>query len=220
MAFSLNDFVIQQPRILPVIIAVDKSGSMSANGKIEALNIALKNFINSMKNEDDERAVIHTAIYSFGRDVSCDVELQDVTKVEAPTYQAAGKTPLGETLKKIKLLIEDKNLIPSRSYRPTVVVISDGKPTDDYIHSMEEFINEGRSSKAFRIAMSIGDDANKKILSKFVSESHFLVDGEDASDITKFFQFVTMTVTQRIRSQNPDKPITAGILDSNDLMEL
>ena len=101
MALSLNDFVIQKPRILPVIIAVDKSGSMSANGKIEALNIALNNFINSMKNEDAERAVIHAAIYSFGRDVSCDVELQDVANVKTPVYQAAGRTPLGETLKKM-----------------------------------------------------------------------------------------------------------------------
>ena len=49
---SLNDFVMQKPRPLPVIVAVDRSGSMSANGKIDALNIALKDFINSIKGED------------------------------------------------------------------------------------------------------------------------------------------------------------------------
>ena len=31
---SLNDFIIQKARPLPVIVAVDRSGSMSKNGKI------------------------------------------------------------------------------------------------------------------------------------------------------------------------------------------
>jgi Mg-chelatase subunit ChlD len=46
---SLNDFLIQKPRPLPVIIAIDRSGSMSENGKIDALNIALKDFVDSNK---------------------------------------------------------------------------------------------------------------------------------------------------------------------------
>jgi Mg-chelatase subunit ChlD len=42
---SLNDFLIQKPRPLPVIVAVDRSGSMCSSGKVDALNIALKDFI-------------------------------------------------------------------------------------------------------------------------------------------------------------------------------
>ena len=69
---------------------------------------------------------------------------------------------------------------------------------------MSELINDGRSSKAFRIAMAIGDDADKDMLSKFVSSPEYLVYGENARDIRKFFRFVTMSVTQRIKSQTPD----------------
>ena len=54
----LNDFLIQQPRPLPVIIAIDRSGSMGENGKIEALNIALKNLIDSLKEEDSNKAEV------------------------------------------------------------------------------------------------------------------------------------------------------------------
>ena len=60
---SLNDFLIQKPRPLPVIVAVDRSGSMGTNGKIDALNIALKDFINSIKDEDSNKAEIHISLF-------------------------------------------------------------------------------------------------------------------------------------------------------------
>jgi len=83
-------------------------------------------------------------------------------------------------------------------------LLTDGLPTDEWQKPMTELINEGRSSKAFRIAMAIGDDADKNMLSKFVSTPDYLVTGENARDIRKFFRFVTMSVTQRMKSQTPD----------------
>lgn len=45
---TLNDLLIQKPRPLPVIGAIDRSGSMGSNGKIDALNIAFKDFTDSL----------------------------------------------------------------------------------------------------------------------------------------------------------------------------
>jgi len=204
---SLNDFLIQKPRPLPVIVAVDRSGSMGTNGKIDALNIALKDFINSIKDEDSNKAEIHVSLFSFGGEsATCDIPLTPIIKVDTPTYQAHGKTPMGGAFEMLKALIEDKVQIPSRSYKPTIVILTDGIPTDDFMNPMESLINEGRSSKAFRIAMAIGDDADINMLSKFVSSPEYLVFGESARDIRKFFRFVTMSVTQRMKSQTPDMP--------------
>jgi uncharacterized protein YegL len=86
----------------------------------------------------------------------------------------------------------------------TIVLLTDGIPTDDFLSPMNELINDGRSSKAFRIAMAIGDDADHNMLSKFVSSPEYLVLGDSARDIRKFFRFVTMSVTQRMKSQTPD----------------
>ena len=61
MPVSLNDFIIQKARQLPVIVAVDRSGSMSKDGKIEALNLAIKNFINSLKEEKSEKIDIQVS---------------------------------------------------------------------------------------------------------------------------------------------------------------
>ena len=206
MPVSLNDFIIQKARQLPVIVAVDRSGSMSKDGKIEALNLAIKNFINSLKEEKSDKIDIQVALYSFGGkdEVTCECELGPVASVECKEYSAYGRTPLGSTLNTIKQLIEDRAKIPSRSYAPTVVIITDGESTDDTTKALTTFIREGRSSKAFRIAMAIGDDADINFLKSFVSEPEYLVTGESAADNKKFFKFVTMSVSQRAHSLTPD----------------
>jgi uncharacterized protein YegL len=215
---SLNDFLIQKPRPLPVIVAIDKSGSMGENGKIEALNIALKEFINSIKSEDSNKAEIQISLFSFGGDkASCDLPLKPINEIDVPTYSAAGRTPMGGAFTLLKELIEDKTLIPSRSYKPTIVLLTDGIPTDAWENPMMELINDGRSSKAFRIAMAIGDDADKNMLSKFVSLPEYLVSGENARDIRKFFRFVTMSVTQRMKSQTPDMQQAPKMPDDDTL---
>jgi uncharacterized protein YegL len=202
---SLNDFLIQKARPLPVIVAVDRSGSMSTDGKIDALNIALKDFIDSVKDEDSAKAEIQIALFSFGAGgATCDLQLTPIDNATPKTYTTNGNTPMGQAFKMMKDLIEDRDIIPSRSYKPTIVLLTDGQPNDEWTSPMYELINDGRSAKAFRIAMAIGDDADKDMLSKFVSSPEYLITGESARDIRKFFRFVTMSVTQRMKSQSPD----------------
>ena len=207
---SLNDFVMQKPRPLPGIVAVDKSGSMSADGKIDALNLALRDFINSVKDEDTA-VDIKIALFSFGgSNASCDLPLTSVSEIDADkyTFTAYGRTPMGQAFAMIKEMIEDRDIVSSRSYKPTIVLLTDGIPTDEWKTPLQNLISEGRSSKAFRIAMGIGDDADKDMLSLFVSSPDLLVSGDSARDIKKFFRFVTMSVTSRMKSQTPDTPPT------------
>ena len=67
--------------------------------------------------------------------------------------------------------------------------------------------------------MAIGDDADKDMLLKFVSDPDYLISGENATDIKNFFNFVTMSVSQRVRSQTPDKvkfSVQSSINDDDD----
>lgn len=205
---SLDNFVTQKPRPLPVIVAVDRSGSMEKDGKIDALNLALKNFISSLQGEGNSKVEIQVALFSFGRDTAtCDIPLTPVAGIaDVPVYEPYGKTPMGMAFNQMKAMIEDREIIPSRAYKPTIVLLTDGIPTDSYQAPMESLINEGRSSKAFRMAMAIGDDADRDMLASFVSEPEYLVSGDKARDIVKFFKYVTMSVTARTKSQSPDKP--------------
>ena len=59
---ALNDFVVNTPRPLPVILLCDTSGSMSVDGKIEALNEAVRQMINTFAQESRIRAEIQVGL--------------------------------------------------------------------------------------------------------------------------------------------------------------
>jgi len=60
--------------------------------------------------------------------------------------------------------------------------------------------------------MGIGSDADKKILARFISKTPFLAkdvpnrvfDAREAKDIHQFFQMVTMSLTMRAKTSNPN----------------
>lgn len=218
---TLGNFTTQKPRQLPVIVAVDRSGSMYADGKIDALNTALRNFVDSVKKETSSRAEINLALYSFGgTTASLDLPLTPISAVgDVPVYEASGMTPMGEAFEMIKTLIEDRDAITSRAYKPTIVLITDGYPNDDWKSKMDVLINDGRSSKAFRMAMAIGDDADTDMLRSFVSTPEYLVRGENARDIKKFFRYVTMSVTSRMKSQTPDQVQVLDYPSDDEVLE-
>jgi uncharacterized protein YegL len=82
-------------------------------------------------------------------------------------FQLSGMTPLGTALQMAKAMIEDKDVVPSRAYRPTVVLVSDGGPNDAWEKPLNAFISDGRSAKCDRMAMAIGADADEAVLGKF-----------------------------------------------------
>jgi uncharacterized protein YegL len=122
---------------------------------------------------------------------------------------ATGGTPMGGAVLLAKELSEDKNRTPSRAYRPLVVLVSDGAPTDDWQSPLKDFVASGRSSKCDRMAMGIGEDAfrepAKSMLETFVQGTkNEVFHAEQASEIDQFFKFVTMSTVARSRSVDPN----------------
>ena len=66
MMSKLKDFSIATARMMPVIILADVSGSMTAYGKLAALNRAMAEMIAICVSEQDARAPIHVAVITFG----------------------------------------------------------------------------------------------------------------------------------------------------------
>src|SRR4051812_45128833 len=62
----LKKFVSSSARPLPVIVLADVSGSMREDGKIDALNVALKDMITAFAEEDVGRVEIQVAMITFG----------------------------------------------------------------------------------------------------------------------------------------------------------
>lgn len=206
MAFDPSKYTVAKARPLPVILMLDRSSSMGGE-KIVTLNKAVNEMIESFKTAGQGEVEIDIAVISFGDGgATYDIPLQSVKSIETVFgLSADGNTPMGAALRMAKDLIEDKSVIPSKGYRPAVVLVSDGAPNDDWEGPMREFISNGRSSKCERFAMAIGTTEADAVLNQFLSGTENKVFRADqAAQIRDFFKFVTMSVSVRSQSQNPN----------------
>ena len=204
MAFDPSKYTVAKARPLPVLLLLDTSGSMGGE-KISTLENAVNEMVSSFKSEAAKEIGIQVGIITFGASVDYQLPLQDVASINEIRCGACGPTPMGTALRMAKDIIEDKDIIPSNGYRPTVVLVSDGQPNDEWQAAMDTFIKEGRSSKCERMAMAIGSDADISVLQKFVSGENQVFQAADASKIKDFFRFVTMSVSVRSKSADPNK---------------
>ncbi|GHT94642.1 hypothetical protein AGMMS49545_16270 [Betaproteobacteria bacterium] len=203
---SLKKFAVATPRPLPVIVLADTSGSMAPDGKIEALNAALREMIATFSKESRLRAEIQVGLITFGGKAQIHLPLVEANNITGfDVLKAEGGTPMGAAFDLVRQLLEDKDRIPSRAYRPVLILISDGQPTDDWEVPFKFLREFERAQKATRFAMAIGSDADEAMLKDFANDVEApLFKAHNARDISRFFRAVTMSVTTRTASQNPD----------------
>ena len=203
---KFREFSVSNARPLPVIVLADVSGSMSVNGKIEALNQSMGDMLATFGDEDDLRAEIHAAVITFGGSAQVHTPLAPASEINWEEMTASGRTPMGRAMELAAEMISDREAIPSRAYRPTVILVSDGQPNDQWENGLTQLCEKGRPSKADRMALAIGDDADETMLRNFLGDPEKpIYRADDAHRIKKFFDFVTMTVTARSRSANPNQ---------------
>lgn len=203
-----RDFTVASARPLPVIVLADCSGSMTADGKLAALNQSLAEMIQSFSDLDAANAEVHLCLICFGAQTATVVPLQPASQVQFDPLSASGTTPMGAALNFAADLLENREAIPSRAYRPTVILVSDGQPTDDWKGPLGRFGTGTRAGKADRLALAIGADADVSMLKEFLSDpEHQLFQAVDASQIRSFFRFATMSVTHRSKSANPSEVV-------------
>jgi uncharacterized protein YegL len=218
---NLNNLIIQKARPIPVILLADTSGSMASDNRIGILNNAIREMVDSLKDENTLRAEIYFSVITFGGAVKSHLGFTKANEINWKDLTSGGNTPMGEVFSRTKIFLEDKNLIPSRSYAPTLVLLSDGLPTDKWSEALKELLSSPRASKAFRIAMSIGaGQEGKTVLKQFLGDSELDVfEAVQARDIKKFFRFVTMSVSQRAKSVNPNQAISLTFDDSDENLD-
>ena len=211
--FDPSKFTAPKAKPLPVILLLDVSGSMSGE-KIRNLNDAVRDMLNTFSDTENSETEIHVAIITFGAQVKLHQPLASASAVHWQDLSADGMTPLGTALQMAKAMIEDKDVVPSRAYRPTVVLVSDGGPNDTWEKPLNVFISDGRSAKCDRLAMAIGADADVAVLGKFIEGTpNQLFYAENAKQLRDFFKFVTMSVTIRTKSQTPNNVPEAISID-------
>ena len=216
---GLKDVVIKEARPLPVLLLVDNSGSM-ANEKINTVNVALKEMIAEFSAIKNAKGKISIGILTFGNTVELVQPIDKIENVVVPEFKAAGKTLMGQAINQAIDILEDKNQVPERAYTPTIILLSDGLPSDcpgkmnpqDYDFSEWEPLQRLHTSERLKncpkLALGIGEGTNYRMLNAFINNPEVpVIKANDLATITKFFQWVTYSISKRSVSSNPNEPV-------------
>ena len=204
----LDDVVSVPRRTMTLFFVIDTSGSMAGN-KIGAVNDAVENVLPmldeiSASNPDAE---IKVAALEFSSGcnwlydepkLASEFVWQDVT--------ASGLTSLGAACQELNTKLSRNGFMqtPSGSFAPAIILLSDGGPTDDF-YGLSKLKANNWFKNAIKIAIAIGDDADKDVLTQFTgtNEAVFTVHNIDA--LKQIIRVVAVT-----SSQIGSKSSTAG----------
>lgn len=216
---GLKDVVIKEARPLPVLLLVDNSGSM-ANEKINTVNVALKEMLAEFSSIKNAKGKISIGIITFGNSVELVQKIDKIENVVVPEFKASGKTWMGQAIDMAVDMLENKNQVPERAYTPTIILLSDGLPSDcpgrlnpqNYDFSQWEPLQRLHASerlkKCPKLALGIGEGTNYKMLNAFINNPDIpVIKANDLATITKFFQWVTYSISKRSVSSNPNESV-------------
>lgn len=159
-------------RPLHFFVVADCSGSMAADGKMQALNIALRETLPHLVDvaNQNPHADLLVRVLSFSTGARWHIaEPTPVHEVVWSDLSAGGYTDLGVAL---DLLAEQMRVPPmqERALPPAIVLISDGMPTDDYFPALGRLLDEPWGNRSVRMAVGIGRDADHGVLQRFIGD--------------------------------------------------
>lgn len=184
---------------LHFIWMLDRSGSMSEDGKIQILNHAMHESIPILREADqDPKVDVFVQAITFS-DVA-EWHVPEPTPVRDFTWvdiQPRGLTAMGEALGKVADQLDELRRRVKRMYRPVLALVSDGAPTDDFDKGLAKLMATQMGKKAIRLALAVGDRANRDVLAQFVGNSEFgVLEASRPEEIENYIRLMTYTGTQ------------------------
>ena len=194
----------------------DCSGSMGVDGKIQTLNTAIRDAIPAMrdaaKGHPEVAVKVRAVSFSSGAHwhVSQETPVEDF---EWKDLKADGVTDLGKALDMIADALDAKKM-GDRNKPPVLVLISDGQPTDDWKGSLEKLNKLPWGQKAVRIAIAVGQDADRDVLQAFLNNPEIKVlDANNAQALTSYIKWVSTVVVKKV---SDNKPIDTDLVTATD----
>jgi uncharacterized protein YegL len=156
----------------PVVLLLDTSASMEGY-PIQELNRGVKQFFNEITADEVARFSVETSIVTFGGSVKYAMEFTDCSsEVSVPTFNATGYTPLGEALNLglNKIQTQRKRYRDSgvSSYKPWVIILSDGMPNDDWQAAAEKAKSLAAKGKIVYLGIGVGDNIDMNLFSQLL----------------------------------------------------
>ncbi len=191
---------IQPParRAMTIFYILDVSGSM-AGQKISVLNRAMEETIDSLKevarSSADAKLKIAVLKFSSGCEWVNANGPEDMEDFLWTDLTAGGLTDAGETLKELNSKLSRNAFLQSMTgnYIPIIIFMTDGQPTDDYKRELEKIRENKWFTRATKIGLAIGDDADMDMIADIVGNSEAVVKPNDLDTFARLIKFVSVT---------------------------
>lgn len=188
-------------RKMTLFFVIDTSGSM-AGSKIGSVNDAIENVLPMIGEISDENpdAEINVAALEFSTGTHW---LYDEPK-EAKEFiwqkvEADGLTSLGEACEELnKKLSRNGGFMssPSGCFAPAIILLSDGGPTDNFEGGLRTLQGNSWYKNAIKVAIAIGDDADKDVLKQFTGSSEAVITVHNIDALKKMIRIIAITSSQ------------------------
>ena len=204
-------------RPLHFIWILDASGSMGIDGKIQALNNAIRETIPHMRQVADEnpnaQVLVRALRFANGASwhLATPTPVQDFEWTDLDTQ---GVTDMGQAL---AMVGEELRIPPmtDRALPPVLVLISDGQPTDDMPNGLKTLMEQPWGKKAVRVAIAIGEDADLDVLQQFIGNADLKpLQANSPEALVRYIKFVSTAVLQAA-SAPPSQTRESGELTTN-----
>ncbi len=173
----------------PIYWLIDCSGSMNGE-RIHAVNETAREIIldlqDSVWKEHGVQILFNVISFSTGAKIVC--HNTDIDEFKWEDLDGSGMTCFGEALELLNEELSSLQRIKNRYSQmmsPVFILITDGSPTDNYVYAHDKISSNRYFNKGIRIAISIGDDADEKVLRQFVGEKGAVFDANDKEDIKR-----------------------------------
>ncbi|AUX62025.1 VWA domain-containing protein [Simonsiella muelleri] len=199
-------------RRLLTYICIDTSGSMRGE-PIEAVNAGLQALMTSLRQNPYALESVHLNITTFDSQIKTVLPMTPLEQVVLPEIVCpeSGATFLGGVLEEVAQAVQRDRIVGNANqkgdWRPMLIVLTDGKPTDLLVYS-EVIPKIKQLGFGNIVACAAGPKADANYL-KQLTDCVVSLDTMDANSFAKFFQWVSSTVTQTsISAGSPTQSIT------------
>lgn len=201
---SLLDNVAPAPRkVMTLFYVVDTSGSMCGS-KIGSVNSAMEEAITSDLPEisaANDDAEIKVAIMQFSSGCSWitpqsgPIAIGDVIWND---LNAGGVTDLGAACKELDKKLSRNEYLNSQTgaYAPVILLFSDGGPTDNWEKELKQLKLNNWFKHAIKIAIAIGDDADKTVLAEFTGTIESVITVNDKHTLKALIRKVSVRASE------------------------
>lgn len=188
-------------RKMTLFFVIDTSGSM-VGSKIGSVNDAIENVLPMIGEISDKNpdAEINVAALEFSTGTRW---LYDEPKAAKEfiwqKVEADGLTSLGEACGELSKKLSQKTGFmssPSGSFAPAIILLSDGGPTDNFEYGLTTLQKNEWYKNAIKIAIAIGDDADKEVLKRFTGSSEAVITVHNIDALKKMIRIIAITSSQ------------------------